>query len=241
MVRADEPGVAEPGGAEADVEPGGGEAAGEAFPSWLALVLAVVAFGAGMRLMARGSVRGSPDLVGLGILLLIGALAFTAVALAQGAYGPDREGPLDLSTRLGLGLLGGLLGALSVRLAIWLAARVALLGLLGIPLASWDDAVFLGLGPAQAVLWGVAFGILYPFVPGSGFPAKGVLFGLLAGLYVLLKTLPLDVGGGWLGVGLAPLAFVPVVLFALVWGLACAATIEWGAGAGEAPVSRHLA
>ena len=221
----------------ADVEPGRGEPGGEAFPSWLALVLAVVAFGAGVRL----TVRGSPNSVGLGILLLIGALAFTAVALAQGAYGPDREGPLDLSARLGLGLLGGFLGALSVRLVIWLTARLGFLDLLGIPLASSGDVVFLGLGTAQAVLWGVAFGIVYPFVPGSGFPAKGVLFGTLAGLYVLLKTLPFDVGGGWLGVDFAPLAFVPVVLFALVWGLACAATIEWGAGAGEAPVSRHLA
>jgi hypothetical protein len=220
----------------ADVQPGGAQPSGEAFPSWLALVLAVVAFGAGMRL----TVRGSPNSVGLGILLLIGGLAFTAVALAQGAYGPDREGPLDLSARLGLGLLGGFLGALSVRLVIWLAARIGFLGLLGIPLASWGDAVFLGLGTAQAVLWGVAFGILYPFVPGSGFPVKGALFGLLAGLYVLLKTLPFDVGSGWLGVDIAPLAFVPVLLFALVWGLACAATIEWGAGAGEAPVSRHL-
>jgi hypothetical protein len=228
MVRAE----VKPGGAE----PSGAEPSGEAFPSWLALVLAVVAFGAGMRL----TVRGSPNSVGLGILLLIGGLAFTAVALAQGAYGPDREGPLDLSARLGLGLLGGFLGALSVRLVIWLAARIGFLGLLGIPLASWGDAVFLGLGTAQAVLWGVAFGILYPFVPGSGFPVKGALFGLLAGLYVLLKTLPFDVGSGWLGVDIAPLAFVPVLLFALVWGLACAATIEWGAGAGEAPVSRHL-
>ena len=229
MVRADvEPGGTEPG----DAKPGS-----EAFPSWLALVLAVVAFGAGVRL----TVRGSPDSVGLGVLLLIGAFVFTAVALAQGAYGPDREGPLDLSARLGLGLLGGVLGALSVRLVIWLTARVGLLGLLGIPLASWGDAVYLVLGTTQAVLWGVAFGILYPLVPGSGFPAKGVLFGTLAGLYVLLKPLPLDVGGGWLGVDLAPLAFVPVVLFALVWGLVCASTIEWGAGAGEAPVSRHLA
>ncbi len=221
----------------ADVQPGGAQPSGEAFPSWLALVLAVVAFGAGMRL----TVRGSPNSVGLGILLLIGGLAFTAVAVAQGAYGPDREGPLDLSARLGLGLLGGFLGALLVRLVIWLAARIGFLGLLGIPLASWGDAVFLGLGTAEAVLWGVAFGILYPLVPGSGFPVKGALFGLLAGLYVLLKTLPFDVGSGWLGVDIAPLAFVPVVLFALVWGLACAATIEWGAGSAEAPVSRHLA
>ncbi len=240
MVRAYvEPGGPEPGveAGSAGVKPADVEPSGEAFPSWLALVLAVVAFGAGIRL----TVRGSPDSVGLGILLLIGGLAFTAVALAQGAYGPDREGPLDLSARLGLGLLGGFLGALSVRLVIWLTARVGFLGLLGLPLASWDDAVFLGLGTAQAVLWGVAFGILYPLVPGSGFPAKGALFGTLAALYVLFKTLPFDVGGGWLGVDLAPLAFVPVVLFALVWGLACAATIEWGAGAGEAPVSRHLA
>ncbi len=239
IVRADvEPGGAEPGveAGFAGVKPGGAEPSGEAFPSWLALVLAVVAFGAGMRL----TVRGSPNSMGLGILLLIGGLAFTAVAVAQRAYGPDREGPLDLSARLGLGLLGGFLAALSVRLAIWLAARIGFLGLLGIPLASWGDVVFLGLGTVQAVLWGVAFGILYPLVPGSGFPAKGALFGLLAGLYVLLKTLPFDVGGGWLGVDIAPLAFVPVVLFALVWGLACAATIEWGASAGEAPVSRHL-
>ena len=63
---------------------------------------------AGARLLIMG---GRSAITG-GILLLIGALAAEAVAFGGRAWGPDVEGSLDLSSRLGLGVLGGILAGL---------------------------------------------------------------------------------------------------------------------------------
>lgn len=208
----------------------------EAFPSWLALLIAVLALGAGLQLIAGEG----KDSVGAGMLLLIASLAFTAVALAQGAYGPDAEGPLDLSARLGLGFLGGALGAVAARLIIWLTTETGVLDLLGVRLGGWENAVWLALLPLQALFWGTVVGVLYPFIPGSTFVSRGALVGTLSALYLLLKTLPLDLGVGWLGIAAGPLTWVPVLLYGLVWGVACAATISWGSRADQAPVSRYL-
>ena len=211
------------------------QASTEAFPSWLALLIAVVALGGGLQLVA-GEGKNS---IAAGMLLLVTALAFTAVALAQGAYGPDAEGPLDLSARLGLGFLGGILGAVAARLIIWLTAEIGLLDLLGLHIG-WESAVLLGLAPLPAVFWGIGLGVLYPFIPGSTFAARGALVGTLSALYLLLKTLPLDLGAGWLGLAVGPLTWAPVLLYGLVWGLACAATVSWGSRTDQAPVSRYL-
>jgi hypothetical protein len=207
----------------------------EAFPSWLALLIAVAALGGGLQLVAGEG----KDSIAAGMLLLVTALAFTAVALAQGAYGPDAEGPLDLSARLGLGFLGGILGAVAARLFIWLTAEIGLLDLLGLHIG-WESAILLGLAPLAAVFWGIGLGVLYPFIPGSTFAARGALVGTLSALYLLLKTLPLDLGAGWLGLAVGPLTWAPVLLYGLVWGLACAATVSWGSRADQAPVSRYL-
>jgi len=47
-----------------------------------------------------------------GIMLLVASLGLLAVALGGRPFGPAVEGPLDLSARLGLGLLGGALAGL---------------------------------------------------------------------------------------------------------------------------------
>ncbi len=208
----------------------------DAFPSWLALLLTVVALAAGLRLLAAGG----RDSLGAGVLCLVGALAFGAVALAQGPYGAEVEGRLDLSARLGLGFLGGVLGAVGVRIAVWLTASSGILRLLGLRVGTWESAIVLGPSTGQALLWGVIFGVLYRYVPGESFAARGAFAGTLAALYLLFKTLPLDVSAGWLGVAIGPLAFLAVLTFGLVWGLACAATISWGQRDDQAPVSRYL-
>jgi hypothetical protein len=209
---------------------------GDAFPSWLALIIALAALVSGLQLMAMGG----HDPVGAGILLLVVALAFTAVALAQGAYGPDAEGPLDLSARLGLGLLGGILGAVAVRVASWITVQAGLLALLGVRVAGWEEAALLGLRGGTALFWGAAFGVLYPYVPGRTAAAKGLVAGTLGALYLLFKTLPLDLGAGWLGVGVGSFAFVAVLLFGVLWGLICAATLSWGSRGDQVPTSRYL-
>ena len=105
------------------------------------LVVTIVLGLAGARLLISG---GRSAITG-GILLLIGALAAEAVAFGGRAWGPDVEGSLDLSSRLGLGVLGGILAGLFH----------ALLTLF----AGWTDiAAFLGSGIAvqlAAADWGV--------------------------------------------------------------------------------------
>ena len=144
------------------------QASGEAFPSWLALLIAVLALGAGLQLVAGES----KDSIAAGMLLLVTALAFTAVALAQGAYGPDAEGPLDLSARLGLGFLGGILGAMAARLIIWLTAEIGLLDLLGIHIG-WENAILLGLAPPLGRLLGHRPRGALPLHPGFHVRGKG--------------------------------------------------------------------
>jgi hypothetical protein len=204
-------------------------------PSWFALLVALITLGAGLQLVGGEG----KDSIAAGMLLLVTALAFTAVALAREAYGPEVEGSLDLSARLGLGLLGGILGAVAVRLIIWLTAEIGLLGLLGLRFG-WESAVLLALAPLSAVFWGMGVGVLYPFIPGSTPVAKGAFAGTLSALYLLLKTLPLDFGAGWLGLEVGPFTWVPVFFYGLVWGLACATTVSWGSRADQAPVSRYL-
>lgn len=208
----------------------------EAFPSGLALLLAILALGAGFQLLAVGS----RNAIGAGVLLLVAALAFTALALAQGTYGPTSEGVLDLSARLGLGLLGGVLGAVAVRVAVWLTASIGVLDLMGLRLDAWQDAGALALGVGPALFGGVAFGVLYAYVPGGSYWRKGVAAGGLAAAYLLFMVLPLDLDAGVLGLDYGFLAFLAVLLFAAVWGVVCSATIAWGARTEEAPVSRHL-
>lgn len=208
----------------------------ESFPSSVALVLTIVSLAVGLQLVAAGS----RNAVGGGVLLLVAALAFTALTFAQGAYGPASEGALDLSARLGLGLLGGLLGALAVRITVWLTASIGVLDLLGLRTGSWQDAIGLGLSAGPAVFGGIAFGVLYAYVPGSSYLSRGIVAGLAGAAYVLFKALPLDRQAGWLGLEYGALAFLAVALFGLVWGVACSATIAWGARGEEAPVSRHL-
>ena len=70
--------------------------------------LALVAAVAGAQVMETGTRLGITG----GILLLVAALGLAAVAVGGRPYGPAVEGPLDVSSRIGLGLLGGLLAGL---------------------------------------------------------------------------------------------------------------------------------
>ncbi len=95
-------------------------------------------------------------------------------------------------------------------------------------------------GIGHALFGGIAFGVLYAYVPGGSYLARGIVAGGAGTAYMLLKVLPLDRHAGWFGLDYGPLAFVAVALFGIVWGIACSATIAWGARTEEAPISRHL-
>ena len=197
--------------------------------------VAAVSGVAGVLVLGQGTRTG----LSAGILLLVFAAAFAAVAL-QGLHMRGIEAKPDLSARIGLGVLGGALGALTASLVGWCVTSIGLQELARVTLSGPVGAAEWSTRMWQGVLWGLAFGILYPRVFGHGFTSRGIYFGLLPSLWLLLKVFPLDRGMGLFGEAYGPLTFVFVLGYGIVWGVVTAATIEWGARTSLAPVSRPL-
>lgn len=202
---------------------------------WAARFGAVVCAFLGLGLIGRldrGGVTG-------GILLLVAGLGLLAYGLGRPDYGPEREGPLDLSTRLAVGLLGGLLGGLAYLAAAWAGGTVGLPELVG---SGWQARV----GPAQwggaaasGAAWGVAFGLLVPRLPGRDPVSQGLLFSLLPALWTGLVVFP-GLEFGTLGLRLGALTMVPVVFYHLAWGLTVGSVVRWARDTGYGPLSRPL-
>jgi hypothetical protein len=197
-------------------------------------VVALGTAGAGIFLLTTGRATAS-----VGIMLLVVALAAAGVLLGSAPYGPALEGRLDLSARLGLGLLGGALGGLTAVAMRWLLSAVGVAGLFGVQLAvDWSGPGFLAhLG--TAALWGMVLGILYPHVPGRTAAGKGAAFSLVPSLYLLLKVYPFDMDLGWFGMELGGLTLVFVIGLNVLWGLVAGGAMGWGERA-DGPVSRPI-
>lgn len=213
--------------------------AGKSRVSALAVGTGAAALAAGLGgvgLLETGSRSGIEG----GILLLVAALGLMAVAIGGRAYGPDVEGALDLSARLGLGVLGGVLAGLIHGLLSEAVGSLGLTLLLGVGVDVDLSAGQYLLRAAYGSVWGIVLGAMYPVVPGRGFAAKGVTFSLLPSAYTLFVVYPLFMGLGLLGVGQGLLTF-PLVLigYALV-GMVAAWVISWGGETDLAPVSDPL-
>ncbi len=156
------------------------------------LIVTIVLGLAGARLLVFG---GRSAITG-GILLLIGALAAEAVAFGGRAWGPDVEGPLDLSSRLGLGVLGGILAGLLHAILTLLAGSTGLAALLGSAVDVQLVATDWGIRLLHGVAWGFLFGLTYRLMPGSDFVGKGLAFSLVVSAYVLLVRFPFVDGRG---------------------------------------------
>lgn len=191
--------------------------------------------GGGTFLLASG--RGSTSLA---ILLVIVGLAGAGVLLGAGPYGPVVEGKLDLSARIGLGLLGGVLGALATvvtrALLVWLGVPAAL----DVILPSGWSALELASHVGSGAVWGMVLGLLYPYLPGTAPGGRGAWFSLVPSLYVLLKVYPIDRGMGLFGSGLGTWMFAFVLFLNLLWGAVTGATVGWGETSDEAPVDRPI-
>lgn len=214
----------------------GGEA--RALPGWIAWTAGLASLAGGLHLLRleRLDVSG----VSGGILLLVAALGFLSVAVGQGRYGPETEGRLDLSARLGVGLLGGTLGGLAYLAVAGISQTAGIPGLLGVGL---QESLGLGAAVSQAAsgaAWGVIFGLVYPCLPASGPVGRGLLFSLLPALFVLVAVFPDDRKYGLFGTELGGLTFVVVVAYHLAWGAAAGATMAWAAGTEHGLVSRPL-
>ena len=198
---------------------------------WRVTSLAAAGGGAFLIATSRGTLPGA-------ILLLVVALAASGVLLGGG--GGAGEGVLDLSGRLGLGLLGGVLGGLAVVVARGALVSLGLAEALDVALTTgWSRSSLLDVMGGAAV-WGVVLGMLYPHIPGRSAGTRGALFSLAPSLYALLKVYPIDRDAGVFGIDLGLFTFVFVIGLNFLWGAVAGATIGWGETAEEAPVAGPL-
>lgn len=211
---------------------------GEARPPgspFLWRVASLATAGGGAFLLATG--RGS---ISLAILLVIAGVACAGVLLGSGPYGAEVEGRLELGARIGLGLLGGTLGALAAVVARAALTWLGLAAVLDVALPEWWNAAELASYLGSGAVWGMVLGLLYPFVPGATPAGRGALFSLVPSLYVLLKVYPVDRDAGLFGSDLGTWMFAFVIVLNLAWGAAAGATLGWGETSDEAPVARAI-
>ena len=200
------------------------------------LVVTIVLGLAGARLLILG---GRSAITG-GILLLIGALATEAVAFGGRAWGPDVEGSLDLSTRLGLGVLGGILAGLFHAILTLLAGWTGLAALLGSGVDVQLSAADWGFRLLHGVAWGGLLGLVWRLIPGADFVGKGLGFSLVVSAYVLLIRFPFFAGVGFLGIELGLFTSILVLLGNALAAVLAAGVIAWGARSPDRPVSQPL-
>lgn len=197
----------------------------------------VAAYG-GVQLLGRLDRTG----VSGGVLLLVAALALLGVGIGRseavaGASDADRR--LDLSTRLAVGLLGGALAGLVYVAVAWTGDLVGLPDLFGSRWAYRVDVARWGSRAATGAVWGVAFGLALPWLPGRDPRRQGPLFALIPALWVGLVTFP-GLEFGAFGHRLGVLTMVPVLLYHLVWGRVLGATLRWARETEHGPLSRPL-
>lgn len=206
-----------------------------ALPPWLARLAGVAALIAGIVLVGRLDRTGVTG----GILLLVAALGLIAAGWGQGAYGPEVEGPLDLSTRLSVGLLGGALGGLAYLGVAWLGGAAGFPDLFGSELAVHADPARWASAAARGAVWGVLFGVALPWISRRDPVWPALLFSLLPSLWTAVVVFP-RLEFGLFGARLGALTLVPIVVYHLFWGLVVGGTLRWAAETGEAPLSRRL-
>lgn len=202
----------------------------------LPLAIAVVLGLAGSRLLLMG------DRLALtgGVLLCVAGLAAGGVAVGSRAFGAAVEGRLDLSTRLGLGLLGGLLGGLAHGVLTLSAGWLDLPGLLGTGLDVQLSALEWWNRAVAGSIWGLVLGAIYPILPEGSFVKRGATFGLLLALFQLFYVYPFQLGLGLagldLGWGVVPLVALGTVLA----GIFAAWPIAWAGRGTDDPLSAPL-
>jgi len=202
----------------------------------LPLAIAVVLGVAGGRLLLAGSASA----ISAGILLMVAAFGGMGVAFGSLPFGPSEEGPTDLSTRIGLGLLGGLLAGLLHGLMTDAVGWLGLASALGagidadLSLMDWWNRAMLGSG------LGLAMGLAWKFLPGRGHIQRGAAFGLLLAIWQLFFVYPFRLGLGVAGIDVG-LGVVPFVLIGLVIAGAVAGQVMgWGSKTDLAPLSAPL-
>jgi hypothetical protein len=93
-----------------------------------------------------------------------------------------------------------------------------MMGLPANPAVGWMLHFLIG-----TVLWGIGFALLYKPLPGNGPVLKGIVFGVLAWLLMMLVPMPMA-GAGLFGMKMGMLAPVMTLVLHLIWGAVLGAT-----------------
>jgi hypothetical protein len=208
-------------------------------PDALSIALGAVAVAlvvSGDRLLGMGG-KGA---ISAGVLLLVAALAAVSVSIGGRRYGPAVEGSLDLSARLGLGVLGGLLAGALHGILTALAGSAGLTAILGSGIDVHLSTADWGRRLAQGASWGFVLGLAWRWIPGSDFVRKGLVFSLVLSAYVLLVRYPFFEDAGFLGIGLGIATFPLVLLGNAIVCLLGAGVVAWGERSPDRPVSAPL-
>jgi len=88
----------------------------------------------------------------------------------------------------------------------------AYMGVAATPAIGWALHFMIG-----TVLWGILFALLYGRLPGKGALSKGVSFGILAWLLMMLMPMPMA-SAGLFGLKLGMVAPVMTLMLHLIWG-----------------------
>ena len=202
----------------------------------LAGAIAAACLVGGALLVSRGTQSG----IAAGVLILIGGLAALALALGSAAHGPEVEGPLDLSSRIALGLLGGFLGGLAHGAVTWLAFESGLLDLVRTSVdpqlgpSGW--AVRALLGPVL----GLVLGVWYGGIPGRNFMSKAAMFAAIPTLIAWIDYFPRQRGQGLLGLQLGLATPLVVLAGFVIAAIVTSSVVVWGDRTEHAPLSRPL-
>jgi hypothetical protein len=87
-----------------------------------------------------------------------------------------------------------------------------MLGTPAVPIVGWVMHFMIG-----TVLWGVLFAVIGKSLPGSGYVSKGLFFGVLAWVLMMVMVMPMA-GAGFFGLSLGMMAPVMTLMLHLVYG-----------------------
>lgn len=147
---------------------------------------------------------------------------------------------LNLSERIALGPLGGLLGGAVVAAVAWAVVGIGLADLLSVDAGSAGGLPGLGRRLWTGALWGLLLGVFYPRMPGGSPVGRGVVFSFIPAVWSLLVEYPLLRGQGWAGVELGTLTFVLVLALHVVWGTTAGVVFQWAELTAEEDLDRPL-
>ena len=189
---------------------------------------------------ARLTLNGGQLAISGGVLLMAGALVAAGVAIG-GAWSPGTPAASDdLSSRIGLGLLGGVFGGLLHATLTVAAGWFGVTALLGAGIDVQLTALDWWNRAAIGGLLGVALGAVYPLLPKGSFIRRGTTFALVFAAWQLFYVYPFRLGLGLAGMDAGWSVPLFVAAAAVMAGVVAAWFVARGGRAHDEPLSAPL-